>query len=121
MPARRKCVAGDCAALKWTDVLLWALPSIQVQCIDGGFSAGRYPTVGAALRPNAVIPDYLNMHGFAEEIQMIAFYLSLIALGTGGVAVIRALAATQAKQRAALRPARIETGDRRMNHNARRG
>ncbi|MEW9583508.1 hypothetical protein [Paraburkholderia sp. DGU8] len=52
---------------------------------------------------------------------MIAFYLSLIALGAGGVAVLRELAATQAKQRAALRPARIETGDRRMSHDARRG
>jgi hypothetical protein len=103
--------------LKWTDVLLWALPGIQVQCIDGGFSAGCCATVVAALLPNAVIPDYLTMHGFAEEIQMIAFYLSLIALGAGGVAVIRELAATQAKQR----PARIPTGDRRMSRNARRG
>ena len=77
--------------------------------------------VGAALLPNAVIPDYLTGHGFAEEIQMIAFYLSLIALGAGGVAVIRELAATQAKQRAALLPARIQTGGRRMSHDARGG
>jgi hypothetical protein len=52
---------------------------------------------------------------------MIPFYLSLIALGAAGVAVIRELAARQMKQRAALRPARIQTADRRTSHNARRG
>ncbi|WP_188131061.1 hypothetical protein [Paraburkholderia panacisoli] len=52
---------------------------------------------------------------------MIAFYLSLIALGAAGAAVIRELAAKQTKQRAALRPVRIQTADRPTSHNARRG
>ncbi|MFM0489550.1 hypothetical protein [Paraburkholderia graminis] len=38
---------------------------------------------------------------------MIAFYLSLAALGAAGAALIRELAAAQARQRAALRPARV--------------
>jgi hypothetical protein len=38
---------------------------------------------------------------------MIAFYLSLAALGAAGAALIRELAAAQAKQRAALRPVRV--------------
>lgn len=45
---------------------------------------------------------------------MIAFYLSLAALGA---AIIRELAAAQAKQRAALRPVRVQSADR----SARRG
>ncbi len=48
---------------------------------------------------------------------MIAFYLSLAALGVAGAALIRQLAAAQAKQRAALRPVRVQAADR----NARRG
>ncbi|MDR6206078.1 hypothetical protein [Paraburkholderia graminis] len=38
---------------------------------------------------------------------MIAFYLSLAAPGAAGAALIRELAAAQARQRAALRPARV--------------
>lgn len=52
---------------------------------------------------------------------MIAFYLSLVALGAAGVAVIRELAAAQTKQRAALRPVRIRDEDRHAGRNARRG
>ncbi|WP_434111461.1 hypothetical protein [Paraburkholderia caffeinilytica] len=48
---------------------------------------------------------------------MIAFYLSLAALGAAGAALIRQLAAAEAKQRAALRPVRVHVADRR----ARRG
>jgi hypothetical protein len=43
---------------------------------------------------------------------MIAFYLSLAALGAAGAALIRELAAAQAKQRAALRPVRVPTRNR---------
>ena len=43
---------------------------------------------------------------------MIAFYLSLAALGAAGAALIRELAAAQAKQRAALRPVRAQATDR---------
>ncbi|WP_198021331.1 hypothetical protein [Burkholderia sp. WSM2232] len=43
---------------------------------------------------------------------MIAFYLSLAALGAAGAALIRELAAAQARQRAALRPVRVRA-DRR--------
>lgn len=52
---------------------------------------------------------------------MIAFYLSLVALGAAGVVVIRELAAAQAKQRAALRPVRVQAADRHAGRNARRG
>jgi hypothetical protein len=38
---------------------------------------------------------------------MIAFYLTLAALGAAGAAVIREIAAQEAKQRAALRPVRV--------------
>ncbi|SOF01725.1 hypothetical protein SAMN05446635_9832 [Burkholderia sp. OK233] len=48
---------------------------------------------------------------------MIAFYLTLAALGAAGAALIRQLAATQAKQHAALRPVRVQAADR----SARRG
>ncbi|WP_172171288.1 hypothetical protein [Paraburkholderia elongata] len=48
---------------------------------------------------------------------MIAFYLSLAALAAAGAALIRQLAAAQAKQRATLRPVRVHAADR----NARRG
>jgi hypothetical protein len=48
---------------------------------------------------------------------MIAFYLSLAAVAAAGAALIRQLAATQAKQRAALRPVRVHVADR----SARRG
>lgn len=48
---------------------------------------------------------------------MLAFYLSLAALGAAGAALIRQLAAAQAKQRTALRPVRVEGTGR----NARRG
>ncbi|SMG57641.1 hypothetical protein [Paraburkholderia susongensis] len=50
-----------------------------------------------------------------------ALYLSLLALGVAGAAVIRELAATQAKQRAALRPVRSESADRQAGRDARRG
>lgn len=43
---------------------------------------------------------------------MIAFYLTLAALGAAGAALIRQLAAAQAKQRAALRPVRVQAADR---------
>ncbi|MFL9902431.1 hypothetical protein PQR75_31970 [Paraburkholderia fungorum] len=43
---------------------------------------------------------------------MIAFYLSLAALGVAGAALIRQLAAAQEKQRAALRPVRVQAADR---------
>ncbi|ACD19147.1 hypothetical protein [Paraburkholderia phytofirmans] len=52
---------------------------------------------------------------------MIAFYLSLAALGAAGAALIRQLAAVQAKQRAALRPVRVQSADRGAGRNARRG
>jgi hypothetical protein len=52
---------------------------------------------------------------------MIAFYLSLIVLGAAGAAAIREMAAIQARQRAALRPVRIESADRHSGRNARRG
>ncbi|MFM0079829.1 hypothetical protein P0D72_13230 [Paraburkholderia sediminicola] len=48
---------------------------------------------------------------------MIAFYLTLAALGAAGASLIRQLAAAQAKQRAALRPVRVQAADR----SARRG
>ncbi|MBW9102373.1 hypothetical protein [Paraburkholderia phenoliruptrix] len=43
---------------------------------------------------------------------MIAFYLSLAALGAAGSALIRQLAAAQARQRAALRPVRVRADGR---------
>ena len=43
---------------------------------------------------------------------MIAFYLTLAAVGAAGAALIRELAAAQAKQRAALRPVRVHPADR---------
>jgi hypothetical protein len=52
---------------------------------------------------------------------MIAFYLSLAALGAAGAALIRQLAAAQAKQRAALRPVRVQSADRGTGRNAHRG
>jgi hypothetical protein len=64
-------------------------------------------------------PDYRTK--FAEEIQMIAFYLSLAALGAAGVALIRELAAAQAKQRAALRPVRVQSANRGTGRSTRRG
>ena len=48
---------------------------------------------------------------------MVAFYLTLAALAAAGAALIRQLAAAQAKQRAALRPVRVQAADR----SARRG
>ncbi|WP_176059223.1 hypothetical protein [Paraburkholderia sp. BCC1876] len=52
---------------------------------------------------------------------MIAFYLSLAALGAAGAALICELAAAQAKQRAALRPVRVQSADRNSGRGARRG
>ncbi len=52
---------------------------------------------------------------------MIAFYLSLAALGTAGAVLIREFAAAQAKQRAAMRPVRVQSEDRRTGRDARRG
>ncbi|HEX7907510.1 MAG TPA: hypothetical protein VF534_05375 [Paraburkholderia sp.] len=52
---------------------------------------------------------------------MIAFYLSLAALGAAGAALIRELAAAQAKQRAAMRPVRVRSTDRGSSHHAHRG
>lgn len=52
---------------------------------------------------------------------MIAFYLSLAALAAAGAALIRQLAAAQAKERAALRPVRIQTADRNSGRSTRRG
>jgi len=50
---------------------------------------------------------------------MIAFYLSLAALAAAGAALIRQLAVAQEKQRAALRPVRVQ--DREASRHARRG
>jgi hypothetical protein len=58
---------------------------------------------------------------FAEEIFMLAFYLSLAALGAAGAALIRELSLLQAKQRAALRPVRIQTTGRETGRHTRRG
>jgi len=52
---------------------------------------------------------------------MMAFYLSLLALGVAGAVAIRELAAARAKQRAALRPVRIESADRQRGRDARQG
>ncbi|MFT4069731.1 hypothetical protein [Paraburkholderia sp.] len=52
---------------------------------------------------------------------MMAFYLSLLALGAAGAIAIRELAAARAKQRAALRPVRIESAHRRTGRDARQG
>ncbi len=52
---------------------------------------------------------------------MIAFYLSLAALAAAGAALIRQLAEAQAKQRAALRPVRVEVADRGTGRSTRRG
>jgi hypothetical protein len=52
---------------------------------------------------------------------MIAFYLSLAALGVAGAALIREFAAAQAKQRAAMRPVRVRSAERGTNRNAGRG
>lgn len=56
---------------------------------------------------------------------MIAFYLSLIALGVAGAAAIRELTAMQTKQRGALRPVRIrqaeQQADRRAGRERHRG
>jgi hypothetical protein len=52
---------------------------------------------------------------------MVAFYLSLAALGAAGAALIHQLAVAQAKQRAALRPVRVQAADRGIGRNARRG
>ncbi|MEC5406179.1 hypothetical protein VOM14_11525 [Paraburkholderia sp. MPAMCS5] len=43
---------------------------------------------------------------------MIAFYLSLAAAGLAGAALIRELAAARAKQRAAMRPVRVQAANR---------
>jgi hypothetical protein len=57
---------------------------------------------------------WLSEKGPAQlpEIRMIAFYLSLAALGAAGAALIRELAAAQARQRAALRRVQIQSADR---------
>jgi hypothetical protein len=55
---------------------------------------------------------------------MMAFYLSLLALGVAGVAgavAMRGLAVAHARQRAALRPVRIESAIRQAGRRARRG
>lgn len=52
---------------------------------------------------------------------MIAFYLSLAVLGAAGAALIREVAAAQAKQRAALRPVRVQSADRGAARSTRRG
>ena len=52
---------------------------------------------------------------------MVAFYLSLAALGAAGAAFIRQLAAAQAKQRAAMRPVRVHTAGRGADRRAHRG
>jgi hypothetical protein len=52
---------------------------------------------------------------------MIAFYLSLVAVGAAGAVVIREIAAAQTKQRAALRPVRIQSPERQTGRHARRG
>ena len=52
---------------------------------------------------------------------MLAFYLSLAALGAAGAALIRELSLLQAKQRAALRPVRIQTTGRETDRHTRRG
>lgn len=52
---------------------------------------------------------------------MMAFYLSLLALGVAGVVAIRGLAVAHARQRAALRPVRIESASRQTGRPARRG
>lgn len=52
---------------------------------------------------------------------MIAFYLTLAAVGAAGAALLRELAAAQAKQRAALRPVRVQSDDRTERRNARQG
>ncbi|WP_233855650.1 hypothetical protein [Paraburkholderia sp. HD33-4] len=52
------------------------------------------------------------------------YYLSLLAMGLAGatgIVALRALAAAHAKQRAALRPVRIASPDRRTDRQARRG
>jgi hypothetical protein len=43
---------------------------------------------------------------------MIAFYLSLAALAAAGVAVIREMAAAEARQRARLQPVRVQSSER---------
>lgn len=45
---------------------------------------------------------------------MMAFYLTLAALAAAGAALIRQMAAEQAKKRAALRPVRVQGTDRGM-------
>ena len=52
---------------------------------------------------------------------MLAFYLSLAAMGAAGVALIRELSLLQAKQRAALRPVRVQTPGRETGRHTRRG
>lgn len=52
---------------------------------------------------------------------MMAFYLTLLALGAAGAVAIRELAVAQARQRAALRPVRIDSANRQTGRNARRG
>ncbi|HZZ09599.1 MAG TPA: hypothetical protein VFE79_02810 [Paraburkholderia sp.] len=52
---------------------------------------------------------------------MIAFYLSLAALGAAGAALIRQVAAAQAKQRAVLRPVRVQAANRGAGRGERRG
>jgi hypothetical protein len=52
---------------------------------------------------------------------MIAFYLSLIALGAAGAVAIREFVAAQGKERGALRPVRIRQPHEMRDANRRRG
>jgi hypothetical protein len=54
---------------------------------------------------------------FEGEIQMIAFYLSLAALAAAGAALIRQMAAIEAKKQRALQPVRVRDSE----HRSRRG
>ncbi|WP_144148870.1 hypothetical protein [Paraburkholderia sp. BCC1884] len=92
--------------------MLFLMPLIQVQCFNGGFQGRCFTTlccVAFAVRMWLSCKQDKIHWG---ELKMIAFYLSLAALGAAGAALIRQLAAAQAKERAALRPVRVQTADR---------
>jgi len=92
---------------------------IQVQCVDGVVALYPYDIVSRCPRCRKGYPDDTTKS--AQEIRMMAFYLTLLALGAAGAVAIRELAVAQARQRAALRPVRIDSANRQTGRNARRG
>jgi hypothetical protein len=95
---------------------------IRVQCIN----VGQRANVNLALQgfvASLLLSKMTILNAGRHSpggIQMIVFFLSLTALGIAGAVVIREVAAIQAKQRAALRPVRIQSTERGADRSARR-